>query len=70
MRRVRSLVHLVAQREALWRLESQDSTYTLHMRHWDQQLLPAERQALRAYDEIVTSYIRNAPRPIKSTSVH
>ncbi|MEZ5571201.1 MAG: hypothetical protein R3E64_04180 [Halioglobus sp.] len=65
MQRVRSMVNLVAQREALLRLESREPYYTVMHQNWLACLHPAEREALKAYDEMVERYVRTAPLPVQ-----
>ena len=71
MARVRSLIHLVAQRDALCRLFAQDIAYEPLLQCWKQALKPAEREALQSYDNLLKHYITTAPRPEKpQTAVH
>lgn len=63
--RVRSQVHLVAQREALMRLNANEPAYTPLLCGWASSLGPAEREALQAYDTMVKQYIVTCPRPEK-----
>lgn len=61
--RVRTQLQLVAQREALLRLQAQDGAYTPLLQCWGRHLQQAERKALQAYDSLLIHYIKTAPRP-------
>lgn len=63
MQAVSSVMHLVAQREALQLLEQDDSGYTLILSGWQAMLTAAEKEALQAYDALVDEYRLFAPKP-------
>lgn len=63
MDRNKPAIHLVAQREALIALESEDGNYVEVVNGWIAMLHPVERNALKAYDRMVEAYKSAAPQP-------